>query len=165
AGIDNLHRPGSEINRVRLRKRGIKFIHGDIRMASDVESLPPADWVIDAAANPSVLAGLQGPSSSRQLFEHNLASIVNVLEYCKQHRAGFTLLSTNRVYSIAALAALPLKQGPEAFHLDCTAELPPGASTRGIGVEFSTRAPISLYGATKLACEAMALEYGAAFDF
>jgi CDP-paratose 2-epimerase len=25
-GIDNLHRPGSEINRVRLRKLGVKFI-------------------------------------------------------------------------------------------------------------------------------------------
>ena len=36
-GIDNLNRPGSEINRVRLRKRGVKFIHGDIRQASDFE--------------------------------------------------------------------------------------------------------------------------------
>jgi hypothetical protein len=32
--------------------------HLDIRSASDINSLPPADWVIDAAANPSVLAGL-----------------------------------------------------------------------------------------------------------
>ena len=31
--------------------------------------------------------------------------------------------------------------------------------------DFSTRAPISLYGGTKLASEAMALEYGEAFDF
>ncbi|MEI9975553.1 MAG: hypothetical protein WDO73_27925 [Ignavibacteriota bacterium] len=27
-GIDNLHRPGSELNRIRLRKRGVKFIQG-----------------------------------------------------------------------------------------------------------------------------------------
>jgi CDP-paratose 2-epimerase len=32
-------------------------------------------------------------------------------------------------------------------------------------VEFSTATPVSLYGATKLASEIMALEYGAAFDF
>ena len=68
SGIDNLHRPGSEINRMRLRKRGVKFVQGDIRQASDFEVLPAADWVIDAAANPSVLAGRSGNVSSRQLF-------------------------------------------------------------------------------------------------
>jgi len=165
AGIDNLHRPGSEINRVRLRQRGVKFIQGDIRLASDFEALPTADWVIDAAANPSVLAGLQDTFSSRQLFEHNLASLVNVLEYCKAHRAGLVLLSTSRVYSIPALRSLPLKEGEDAYRLDPNADLPLGASARGIGVDFSTRAPISLYGATKLACEAVALEYAEAFDF
>lgn len=164
-GIDNLHRPGSELNRVRLRKRGVKFIQGDIRQASDFEVLPAADWVIDAAANPSVLAGLAGNASSRQLFEHNLASVVNVLEYCKTHRAGLLLLSSSRVYSIPALKSLPLKQSLEAFHLDDTADLPAGVTPRGIGVAFSTHAPVSLYGGTKLACETMALEYGEAFGF
>src|SRR5258708_5227838 len=57
-GIDNLMRPGSETNRARLRHLGVNFVHGDIRAASDFETLPAADWVIDAAANPSVLAGL-----------------------------------------------------------------------------------------------------------
>jgi CDP-paratose 2-epimerase len=165
AGIDNLHRPGSEINRVRLRKRGVKFIQGDIRLASDFEPLPAADWVIDAAANPSVLAGLAGNVSSRQLFEHNLASMVNVREYCKTHRAGLLLLSSSRVYSIAALKSLPLKPGKDAFYLDRAADLPTGVSARGIGLDFSTRAPVSLYGGTKLACETMALEYGEAFGF
>jgi CDP-paratose 2-epimerase len=165
SGIDNLHRPGSEINRVRLRKRGVKFIQGDIRLASDFEPLPAADWVIDAAANPSVLAGLAGNVTSRQLFEHNLASMVNVLEYCKAHQAGLILLSSSRVYSISALRSLPLKPGNDAFHLDHAADLPTGVSTRGIGADFSTRAPVSLYGGTKLACEAMALEYGEAFGF
>jgi CDP-paratose 2-epimerase len=165
AGIDNLHRPGSESNRLLLRKRGIQFVHGDIRLASDFETLPAADWVIDAAANPSVLAGLAGHASSRQLFEHNLASMVNVLEYCKQHRAGLLLLSSSRVFSIDALRALPLRESGGAFCLDDTAVLTAGISTRGIGSDFSTRAPVSLYGGTKLACEAMALEYGAAFGF
>lgn len=61
-GVDNLLRPGSEASRSRLRELGVSFIHGDIRMASDVDALPAADWVIDAAANPSVLAGVQGYS-------------------------------------------------------------------------------------------------------
>jgi len=164
-GIDNLQRPGSETNRGRLRSLGVRVVHGDIRAASDFESLPPADWVIDAAANPSVLAGVQGNGSSRQLFEHNLASLVNVLEYAKTHRAGMVLLSSSRVYSIAALAALPLRVSGDAFQLDTAAPLPPGVSARGIGAGFSTAPPVSLYGSTKLASEILALEYGEAFGF
>jgi len=165
AGIDSLQRPGSETNRRRLAALGVRVIHGDIRMASDLENLPAADWVIDAAANPSVLAGVQGNGSSRQLFEHNLASLVNVLEFCKQHRAGMVMLSSSRVYSIPALAALPLQVSEDAFHLDASRSLPQGVSPRGIDSSFSTAPPVSLYGGTKLACEIMALEYGAAFGF
>jgi CDP-paratose 2-epimerase len=165
AGIDNLMRPGSEGNRFRLRKLGVEVIHGDIRAASDFESLPDADWVIDAAANPSVLAGVQGHFSSRQLFEHNLAAIVNVLEYCKKQKAGLVLLSSSRVYSIPALCSLPLKTCGDAFALDDSAALPEGISSNGIGADFSTSPPVSLYGGTKLASETMALEYGHAFGF
>ncbi|MGA2275217.1 MAG: NAD-dependent epimerase/dehydratase family protein [Bryobacteraceae bacterium] len=164
-GLDNLMRPGSETNRARLRKLGIEFIHADIRVASDLENLPAADWVIDAAASPSVLAGMQGVLSGRQLFEHNLASLVNLLEYSRRHKAGFILLSSSRVYSIPALCALPLKIDECAFRLDCSGQLPAGVSLRGIGAAFSTAPPISLYGSTKLAAEAIALEYGEAFGF
>lgn len=164
-GIDNLMRPGSESNRGTLRKLGVHFFHGDIRAASDFESIPAVDWVIDAAANPSLLAGVKGDFSSRQLFEHNLASVINVLEYCKACKAGVLLLSTSRVYSVPALSALPLHVNANAFQLDAAADLPPGVSVHGVGVDFSTRAPISLYGSTKLASEAIALEYGEAFGF
>jgi CDP-paratose 2-epimerase len=164
-GVDNLMRPGSELNVPKLRKLGVTFMHGDVRLASDFESLPAVDWVIDAAANPSVLAGTQSGFTSRQLVEHNLASVVNVLEYCKAQRAGLVLLSTSRVYSIEALASLPLRECGDAFHLDEQASLPAGVSAKGIGVDFSTRAPISLYGSTKLAAETIALEYGEAFGF
>jgi CDP-paratose 2-epimerase len=164
-GIDNLMRPGSEINRARLRKLGVAFVHSDVRASSDFESLPPVDWVIDAAANPSVLAGVQRGSSSRQLFEHNLASLVNTLEYCKTHHAGLVLLSSSRVYSIHAFTSLPLTTEDNAFQLDDSGQLPPGVSKNGIDRTFSTSAPISLYGGTKLASEIVALEYGEAFGF
>jgi len=157
-------RPGSEANRARLRHLGVTFFHGDIRAASDFGVLAAADWVIDAAANPSVLAGVQGGFSSRQLFEHNLGSLVNVLEYCKAHKAGLVLLSTSRVYSISAIASLPLWADGNAFRLDESAQLPPGVSKRGIDRDFNTSAPISLYGSTKLASETIALEYAKAFD-
>jgi len=164
-GFDSFARPGSEINRRALKQKGVQLIHGDLRMASDLAGLPAADWVIDAAANPSVLAGVDGVSSSRQLFEHNLAGMLNVLEYSKAHRSGLLLLSSSRVYSIAALAAIPLRDEGEAFRLDLTYPLPKGLSESGIGPDFSTEPPLSLYGSTKLASEVVALEYGAAFDF
>ena len=164
-GVDNLVRPGSETNRAALAQRGVRFFHGDIRMSSDLETLPDADWVIDAAAQPSVLAGVDGRSSPRQLCEHNLGGTLNVLEYCRTRKAGFVLLSTSRVYSIPPLAALAMRVHADAFTPDENQALPAGASARGIDVTFSTQSPVSLYGATKLASENMALEYGATFQF
>jgi CDP-paratose 2-epimerase len=164
-GVDNFARPGSETNRSRLRESGVKLFHGDLRMASDLEALPAADWVIDAAANPSVLAGVDGKSTSRQLVEHNLWSVVNTAEYCRRCRAGLILLSSSRVYSIPALAALPVREENNAFRLDVSQTLPPGVSEKGITEQFSVAPPVSLYGATKLASETMALEYGATFGF
>ena len=164
-GLDNFIRPGSEANRDALRARGVRLHHGDIRLPSDLETLPAVEWVIDAAANPSVLAGVDGRSSSRQVVEHNLLGTINLLEYCRRHGAGFILLSTSRVYSIPPLAALPVETAGRAFRLRPDAPLPPGVSARGVDETFSTAAPVSLYGATKLASEALALEYGESFGF
>ena len=162
-GFDNFIRPGSESNRDALKKIGVKLFHGDLRAPSDLETLPAVDWVIDAAANPSVLAGVDGKTSSRQLIEHNLGGTVNMLEFCKTHRTGFILLSTSRVYSIPPLASLPVEVADHAFRP--LSPLPPGLTPAGVSEEFSTAAPVSLYGSTKLASEALALEYGATFDF
>jgi len=165
AGIDNLLRPGSELNRAILRKVGVRFVHGDLRLRSDVDGLPDCDWVIDAAANPSVLAGIDGRSSSRQIGEHNLGGTINVLEYCRERNAGLILLSSSRVYSIADLSALPVTVRAGAYALDIKAPLPAGVSCAGVNESFSTAPPVSLYGATKLCSEVLALEYGAAFGF
>ena len=163
-GLDNLARAGSESNRVSLKRLGVQLFHGDIRMASDLETLPVADWVVDAAAQPSVLAGRDGKTSTRQLLEHNLLGTINLLEYCRAARAGFILLSTSRVYSIPALARLPLRAESSAFTLDGGQHWPAKVSLAGIGEGFSTEAPISLYGATKLASERLAQEYAAGFQ-
>ena len=165
AGIDNLARAGAERNRAILRRQGVRVAHADLRAASDLEALPEAEWVIDAAANPSVLAGVDSRSSSRQLVEHNLWGTVNTLEYCRRAQAGLILLSSSRVYSIAPLAALPMRPGDGRFELDTAQALPAGAGPEGISEAFSTAPPVSLYGATKLASETMALEYGATFQF
>jgi CDP-paratose 2-epimerase len=163
-GVDNLMRLGSEANR-RLARHGIRVSHGDLRCASDVEALAAADWVIDAAANPSVLAGFDSRSSTRQLVEHNLFGTVNLLEYCRRHGAGFILLSTSRVYAIRPLSQLPLEEGGRRFAPRFSEISFAGFSEAGIAEDFSTDAPVSLYGSTKLASETLALEYGAACGF
>ena len=164
-GLDNLTRPGSEGNRAELRRLGIKLFHGDLRCQSDVDALPKVDWIVDCAANPSVLAGADGRTSSRQLMEHNLVGTLNMLERCRNTGAGFVLFSSSRVYAIEPLAALAVEVQNGAFQPVESAHWPPGLSSAGITEQFSTTAPISLYGASKLASEALALEYGATFDF
>ncbi|MCA9235120.1 MAG: NAD-dependent epimerase/dehydratase family protein [Planctomycetales bacterium] len=164
-GIDNLSRAGSERNVARLKELGVEVRRGDIRNASDLDAIDRVDWLIDAAANPSVLAGVDGKTSSRQLVEHNLVGTVNMLEFCRRHQATFTLLSTSRVYSIAPLAALRVEESAGAFRPIADQEFPAGLSPRGVSEEFSTEPPVSLYGSTKVCSEHLALEYGAAFDF
>ena len=161
-GFDNFIRPGSESNRDQLKKLGVKLFHADLRVASDIDALPASSWVIDAAANPSVLAGVDGRMSSRQVVEHNLGGTLHLLEYCKRHQAGFILLSTSRVYSIPPLAALPVQAVQDAFR-PILAEPVAGLSAAGVSEAFSTAAPVSLYGAAKLASEVLALEYGETF--
>jgi len=164
-GVDNFIRPGSELNRRELAALGVKIFHADVRSATDFETLPAADFVIDAAANPSVLAGVDGKTSSRQLLEHNLGGTINILEYCKTHRAGLILLSTSRVYSVSPLAALPVEVHQKAFRPKQNEKLPEGISAHGVSEKFSTAPPISLYGSSKLASEVIALEYAETFNF
>ena len=49
--------------------------------------------------------------------------------------------------------------GGVAFALDATRPLPPGVSLAGISEGCSSASPVSLYGATKLAAEILAIEY------
>ncbi len=165
SGIDNFSRPGSELNRTALRNLGVPVHHADLRNASDVDALPASDWLIDAAANPSVLAGVSGVTSSRQLVEHNLAGTINLLEYCKRYRAGFILLSTSRVYSIPLLSSLKVQESGEAYRPVAEQDFPNGITTNGVAETYSTMPPVSLYGSTKIAAECLALEYGVDFDF
>ena len=161
-GFDNFSRAGSELNRPRVESAGVEFWRGDVRNEDDLARARGIDWVIDAAANPSVLAGVDGKTGSKELLEHNLWGTVNLLEICKRENAGMILLSTSRVYSIPALCSLPVAEKDGAFVLG---ESSTAAGPCGVTEEFSTAAPVSLYGVSKLASEQIALEYGAAFGF
>ena len=83
---------------------------GDIRNEADLAKMPKVDWVLDCAAEPSVLAGVGSGMGSYELMDHNLIGTIRVLELCKKIQAGFVLMSTSRVYSVAKLAAVKVEQ-------------------------------------------------------
>jgi CDP-paratose 2-epimerase len=61
------------------------------------------------------------------------------------------------------LANIPVDISGKRYHI-CNSEIL-GLSSLGISEQFSTTAPISLYGASKLASEQLILEYGYNFEF
>jgi CDP-paratose 2-epimerase len=93
--FDNLKRRGSEHNIERLRTAGVEFIHGDIRAREDLLTLPRIDVLLECAAEPSVLAGVQEPPD--YVVNTNLFGTVNCLELARRDGADVMFLSTSRV--------------------------------------------------------------------
>jgi CDP-paratose 2-epimerase len=140
----------------RLQAAGVRFCHGDIRCAEDLESLPEFEVLIDCAAEPSVQAGVGG--SPRYVLNNNLVGTIHCLEAAHRRQARFVLLSTSRVYPIGALGRLPFHEAATRFCWD-TAEGVPGFSPYGIAETFPLEGARSFYGASKLASELLLQEY------
>lgn len=159
--FDNLRRRGSELNLPRLRHHGIRFVHGDIRNTSDLESsvAGATGIVIDCSAEPSVLAGVTSPE---YVLQTNLLGSINVLEFCRRTGAHLIFLSTSRVYSVPALRRIRLAEQPTRFTISCEQE-ESCVSGEGIAEGFSVQGFRSLYGTTKLASEMLIEEYRASF--
>lgn len=163
-GLDNFLRAGSRLNLQPLVSKGIKVIEGDIRCSADLAKIPKVDWVIDCAAEPSVLAGTGTGMGSYELLDHNLIGTIKILEFWKTHNAGFILMSTSRVYSITRLAKIPVHCKRRAYHP--THYYPGiGLTKHGISEKFPTSPPASLYGTSKKCSEDLALEYAHTFGF
>jgi CDP-paratose 2-epimerase len=155
--LDNLKRRGSELNLSALRKAGIEFIHGDIRIANDLDALPEHfDLMIEASAEPSVIAGQSG--SPAYVIATNLGGTVHCLEFARKRAGRFLFLSTSRVYSISSLRGIKLEETPSRFEI-ARDQILPGVSSDGIREEFSTSHARSFYGTTKLASEMLIQEY------
>ncbi|MFN8353005.1 MAG: NAD-dependent epimerase/dehydratase family protein [Spirosomataceae bacterium] len=154
--LDNLKRKGSELNVQRLTKAGIQFVHGDIRNKEDFDALPAVDVVIEASAEPSVLAGLDGTPD--YLVNTNLFGTVNCLNYAKRHKAAFVFLSTSRIYPIKTIEKLNFVEEETRFSLSENQGIR-GVSANGISEDFPLEGARSLYGATKLASELLIQEY------
>lgn len=153
--LDNLMRRGSELNLPRLKKGGVKFVHGDVRNKEDLSGIE-ADLLIECSAEPSVMAGVT--SSPEYLINTNLGGAINCFELARRCGSAVIFISTSRVYPTAYLNRLKTTEGETRFILEKDQEFA-GASEKGIAESFPLDAPRSLYGTTKLAAELLLQEY------
>jgi len=155
--LDNLSRRGSEINLQKVIAAGGQFIHGDVRVKTDFDRIPAVDIVIDAAAEPSVLAG-KVPGELENLIDTNLNGTINTLYFVKKNQAAIIFLSTSRVYPYNTLAKANLVALPKRFNLSNEQSLI-GLSQQGVSENYPLEGLRSLYGATKLASEYFIQEF------
>ena len=159
--LDNLKRRGSELNIPRLKSAGVEFIHGDIRNTEDLALERKFDFIIDAAAEPSVMAGMG--ATLNYVINTNLNGTINTLELAARTGAKFIFLSTSRVYPISYLENINYTEGETRFELSDHQTLP-GISTKGVSEAFPLDKARSVYGTTKLASELLIEEFREFFD-
>ncbi len=156
--FDNLKRRGSELNLADLREGGIEFVHGDIRNPEDIASVGAFDLLIEASAEPSVMAGLD--SDPTYVINNNLFGSIHCFNACLKHKARLIFLSTSRVYPIETIEKANFNE--EATRFSFADEQPvAGLSAKGISEKLSLDGARSFYGTTKLSSELFIQEYAA----
>lgn len=158
--MDNLKRRGSELNVSRIREAGITFVHGDIRNKEDFEQIEKVNVVIDTAAEPSVLTGIN--EGRNYIINTNFNGTANTLEFALRHKASFVFLSTSRVYPINHIENISYEEEATRFVISHKQSFS-GISEKGISESFPMDGFRSLYGATKYASELLVNEYHAMF--
>lgn len=169
--MDNLVRRGSEGNIERLQKRGVEYIHGDVRNAEDFANLPAEiEFICDASAQPSVVTGYANPFYD---VSNNSLGVIRVLEFARQRRCPLIFWSSNRVYGADRINALPRREAATRLEWDAAAweKIPPAERPRGfdpahgVSEEFSVDGgQRSFYGLSKLMADVACQEYAQAFD-
>jgi len=158
--LDNLHRPGSELNLPRLESAGVSFVRGDVREPRDLAAVGAVDAVVECSAEPSVLAGVDG--SVDYLVHTNLLGAYTCLEHCRRHDAHLVFCSTSRVYPHTRLGLVALEETGTRF-VPGPEQAQPGVTRAGVSESFPLAGPRTLYGATKLAAELLIAEYAEVF--
>ncbi|MBK8351102.1 MAG: NAD-dependent epimerase/dehydratase family protein [Saprospirales bacterium] len=154
--LDNLKRRGSELNIPRLKAANIHFVHGDIRNKEDFDGLPKIDLILEASAEPSVLAGID--STPDYLINTNLTGTINCLNYATKNKSDFIFLSTSRIYPIETIESINFTEATTRFEI-AEQQTIKGFSKNGISEDFPLDNYRSLYGTTKLASELFIQEY------
>ena len=135
--FDNLSSGKMEFIEHQLENPDLSFVKGDLLDPEAIENAcKEVDLVCHVAANPDVKLGV---SDTRVHFDQNILATYNLLEAMRKSgskKIAFT--STSTVYGEAKVMPTPEDYGPLI--------------------------PISLYGASKLACEALVTSYSHTFD-
>lgn len=156
--FDNLKRRGAELNLSDFKELGIGFVHGDIRNAEDLAGLEPFDVLVEASAEPSVLAGLN--SDPTYVINNNLVGSINCFNACLRHKARLIFLSTSRVYPIDRIEQAQFVEEETRFNF-AEVQSEPGLSRQGVSEALSLAGARSFYGTTKLSSELFIQEYSA----
>jgi len=123
-----------------LKDPSFNFIKGDLLNPADITKIEKTSFktVFHLAANPEVRLGLTDPDMH---FQQNLVATHNLLESIRKTKNKPTLIftSTSTVYGEPTK-----KPTPE---------------------DYAPLKPISTYGASKLACEALSSAYAYTYDF
>jgi len=114
-----------------IKSDEFQIIKGDLTSISDLKKLPTKfDTVFHLAADPEVRLTITNPQST---FQNNIVATYNLFEFIRQSQVNTIIFtSTSTVYGDAKVIPTP-----ESY--PCT--------------------PISLYGASKLACESLISAY------
>lgn len=135
--FDNLSSGKIELIEEHFDNPDFKLIEGDLLDNTEIErTCRDIDFVFHVAANPDVRLGA---SDTKVHFDQNILATYNLLEAMRKNnirKIAFT--STSTVYGEADIIPTPENYGPLV--------------------------PISLYGASKLACEALITSYSHTFD-
>lgn len=137
AVLDNLSSGSLKNIRKWLKNMQFKFMKGDLKNTADAQkAVRDVELVFHIAANPEVREGETNPSVH---FEDNLVATFNLLEAMRKSKTAKTVIlaSTSTIYGEASVIPTPEEYGPLV--------------------------PISLYGASKLGCEALACSYAYTF--
>ncbi len=138
-GFDNLSTGKMENLTRALKHTGFEFVQGDCLKPSDVrKALCEVEHVFHLAADAEVRKGV---SLSDLQFRRNVLATRVLLEQIRKSRSldSFVLVSSSTVYGNATEVPTPESYGPLC--------------------------PISAYGATKLACEALSSSYAHILGF
>ena len=129
--IDNLS-SGKKANLSGALKKGrATFVREDLLGAKLPSLLKGTEVVVHLAANPDVRTSAEDPKPT---FQENIVATFRLLEACRRAGVqGFVLASTSTIYGEAKRVPTPEDYGPLI--------------------------PVSMYGASKLTCEALAASY------
>ena len=164
-GLDNFVRAGSETNRRALRETRRQALPRRRPQPQRPGALPRCDWIIEAAANPSVLAGVDGKTSSRQLIEHNLVGTINMLELRSSGAAASPSSAPAASIRFAPSRPFPWRPGRPVRPVAAECAAHPAASAPRAWRRISRRSlRCPFTAASKRASELLACEYAESFN-